>query len=296
MTESAPELHCDVDWAPYREEEARSNEPVAAVQALLARHRIDQHCAEWHAMRRCMLTASNCGSVMGLCKYTSKNQMFKRKTGQLKHEITSSFATDHGTKTEDSAREWVCKVTGLSILRGADGKGLDVGLLQHPVHKWLGASPDGVFRCGLLLEIKCPVSRAIRHEVPPEYYAQMQMQLEVANLEACVFAQYKPSTVFQRGTLDILLVARNREWFDYNFKLHFNPFWLSVVEFYAKEGTDAARLFIKDLDSFTDHALPSAKRRKGEMDAMTDVSSVKNAASGPAAEQQQHLQPTVTIA
>lgn len=262
MAESSPEVHCDVDWTQYRKAEEECIEHDADVRALLARHRIDQHCAEWHAMRRCMLTASNAGSVMGLCKYTSRNQMFRRKTGQLKNEIMSTMATDHGTKTEDPAREWVCKVTGLKLLRGADGKGLDVGLLQHPVHKWLGASPDGVFSCGLLLEIKCPLSRAIRHDVPPEYYAQMQVQMEVANLNGCVFAQYKPASVFQRGVLDILLVPRNREWFAYNFNLYFNPFWKEVVDHYAKQGKDAAHLFIKDLDTFDQNAQPSAKRRK----------------------------------
>lgn len=264
MAESAPDVHCDVDWKPYLAEEARlAGEPCASVQAVLGRNRIDSHCESWHPMRRCMLTASGAGAVMGLCKYTSRNQMLRRKTGQLKHEIVPTLATAHGTRTEDTAREWVCKVTGLSLVRNPDdGKGMDVGLLQHPIHKWLGATPDGVFRCGLLLEIKCPLTRAIRHDVPAEYYAQMQVQMEVADLEGCVFAQYKPATVFQRGMLDILLIRRNREWFTYNFNLYFNPFWEEVVAHYSKQGKDAAQLFIRDLDQFASAA--TAKKRKIE--------------------------------
>jgi putative phage-type endonuclease len=177
LSQDLPTVRCDQDWSKYIEEERiLAVQPAAAgdrwadcapsVRRLLAVQGINQHSAEWHAMRRCMLTASNVGAVLGLNKYTSPAQIFKRKTNQLSHEIQQTAATTHGNLTENEAREHVCRVTGLSLVRGDDGSAFDVGLRHHALYKWLGASPDGLFRCGLLLEIKCPLSRVITHDVP----------------------------------------------------------------------------------------------------------------------------------
>lgn len=246
-----PVVVCEVDWTPWRARTDVSD----AVKAMLARPRIDQHCEEWHRMRRTMLTASNCGSVCGLNKYQSAENMFKRKTGQLNPDIKPTQATMHGHECEDEAREWVAKVTGLELVRDErTGKAIDVGLLQHPTHKWLGASPDGVFTCGLLLEIKCPLTRPIMHCVPPEYYPQLQVQMEVTDLDYCVFAQYRRASVFNMGQLDILLVPRDRDWFRQHFEQHFQPFWLRVEAYLGKSQAAA------NLDD--QHNKPSNKRRR----------------------------------
>ena len=259
LSEAPPIVRCSVDWRPYHAlqqqlddkysdaEERIADVRVAGVhprvRALLAREgRIMQHTPAWYEGRKKMLTASTAGAVLGTDPYTTPRQLLMKKTGQHVDEERSgdSLAAAHGTRTENEAREWVCHVTGLALLRDDHDAAVDVGLVVHPQHDWIGASPDGVFKCGLLVEIKCPRSRAIRHTVPLHYYAQVQMQLEVCDLEECVFAQYKRSTAFARGELDIILVRRDREWWARMFRLHFQPFWNDVLEGLAERARERA--------------------------------------------------------
>ena len=97
------------------------------------------------------------------------------------------------------------------------------------------------------VEIKCPTRRQITHEVPPHYFAQVQCQLEVCNAEACVFAQYKQSTCFARGELDIILVQRDRVWFADQLARFLQPFWDRVTAFYDAKGKHVGDL-IEDLE------------------------------------------------
>jgi hypothetical protein len=84
----------------------------------------------------------------------------------------------------------------------------EFGLLGHPEHTILGASPDGICGpykrdgktrselVGRMLEIKCPIFRKIKYsgevkgEICPIYYwCQVQQQLECCNLDECDFVQ-----------------------------------------------------------------------------------------------------------
>lgn len=47
----------------------------------------------------------------------------------------------------------------------------EIGLHPHPVYNWLGGSPDGITESGKLLEIKCPMMRAIKDEVRTFHHA-----------------------------------------------------------------------------------------------------------------------------
>jgi hypothetical protein len=71
----------------------------------------------------------------------------------------------------------------------------DFGCIQHPVYKFLGASPDGIIfnkeseRYGRMLEIKNVVSRDINGIPKKEYWIQMQLQMEVCDLDECDFLE-----------------------------------------------------------------------------------------------------------
>lgn len=73
----------------------------------------------------------------------------------------------------------------------------DVSCVQHPVHKFLGASPDGLIVCedlkryGRLVEFKCPMSRAMKPEIPPGYVHQMQMQMECTGIDECEYVEFR---------------------------------------------------------------------------------------------------------
>jgi hypothetical protein len=72
----------------------------------------------------------------------------------------------------------------------------ELGRLIHPTYNKCSASPDGlIYSCprserqGRLIEIKCPVTREIDGSVPKDYYAQMQMQLQVSGLKNCDYVE-----------------------------------------------------------------------------------------------------------
>jgi hypothetical protein len=75
---------------------------------------------------------------------------------------------------------------------------LDIGRLIHPTIERLAASPDGLVldaadedRIGRLVEIKCPIRRVINDTVPFEYWCQMQIQMEVADIDECEYVEMK---------------------------------------------------------------------------------------------------------
>jgi hypothetical protein len=70
------------------------------------------------------------------------------------------------------------------------------GRLNHTTNTHLAASPDGVIessmnpkQVGRLVEIKCPYSRRIGTEIPSEYWIQMQVQMEVADVDECEYIE-----------------------------------------------------------------------------------------------------------
>jgi len=81
-----------------------------------------------------------------------------------------------------------------------DCKITDVSCVQHPVHKFLGASPDGLIvpndptdmkRYGRLVEFKCPMSRKPGDTIPPGYVHQMQMQMECTGIDECEYVEFR---------------------------------------------------------------------------------------------------------
>ena len=83
----------------------------------------------------------------------------------------------------------------------------------------MGASPDGITKDGIMLEIKCPYTRVMNGTVPPQYWAQVQGQLEVCGLDMCdylecklvkydTFSDYLADPTDEKG---ILLTFENKE-------------------------------------------------------------------------------------
>ena len=111
------------------------------------------------------------------------------------------------------------------------GPFFELGLIMHPKHKFLGASPDRITASGILIEIKCPLCRTIKHEVPSHYMPQLQLSLEVFDLECAHFVQYKPDGgEFDPPILDVVVVKRDRMWFEKNLPL-FQKFITDLEEF-----------------------------------------------------------------
>lgn len=140
----------------------------------------EQRSKQWFDMRKNMLTASDIGALLGYSKYNNRNSVIKKKCGQGPVFRGNKY-TLHGQKYEEIASQ----IYELRYNKKVD----EYGLIQHPKIPILGASPDGISTDGIMLEIKCPPVRKITGEVPPHYWVQMQVQLQVCTLDQCDFIE-----------------------------------------------------------------------------------------------------------
>jgi putative phage-type endonuclease len=144
----------------------------------------EQKSAEWYEMRQTMLSASDWGTILGVNHYAKPDSVLLKKCGEESFfPKAAKDAMAWGNKYEDVA---------ISVYEHRNKKKiLEFGCIRHPFIPFLGASPDGISEDGVMLEIKCPVSRKITG-IPPEYYwCQVQGQLEVCELDRCDFLECK---------------------------------------------------------------------------------------------------------
>lgn len=171
---------------------------------LIAQEYAEQRSQEWLELRENMITASDVASALGESHFESPDAFVKKKV--LRTKWAGNAATAHGTLLEPVARDLYDKTYGRVSH--------EIGLVQHRDYPWLGASPDGVTEDGLLIEIKCPISRKIEPNVPKHYWPQVQLQLEITDLEECDFVQYRPAkNETAAPEFVVVRVKRDREWF-----------------------------------------------------------------------------------
>lgn len=140
---------------------------------------IEQRTSEWYALRNGMLTASDWGQALGLGKFGTVTQIYHNKCGYGDEKAFDSDAPPlkWGIRYEPVA----CQIYSLM----SNTKVTDYGVIQHPTHSFLGASPDGINHLGVMLEIKCVHKRKIDGKIPDQYMCQIQGQLEICDLEEC---------------------------------------------------------------------------------------------------------------
>lgn len=191
------------------------------VAELLAQSYADQRSQEWLDLRGNLLTASDAATAIGLNPYEKPEGLLAKKCGAAR-PWSGNEATAHGTRLEPMVRD-------LYDMRHGQISH-EIGLVQHPVHKFLGGSPDGITESGRLLEIKCPLSRKIKPEVPGYYLPQIQLLLEIMDLEVCDFVQYKQGPPEEFVVVE---VSRDREWFAKYLPV-MKAFWDRVLEMRQK--------------------------------------------------------------
>ena len=156
----------------------------AQVEKLKKTIQYEQRTPIWYKVRKNLITATNVAGIVGSSKYDKLKDLIKKKV-ESKQTFISSMATDHGKCYEDVAIQMYERRTKTKIH--------EFGLLIHDTIPFLGASPDGITDDGIMVEIKCPVSRVINGNVydlkTTCYFIQMQTQLEVCNLDICDFLE-----------------------------------------------------------------------------------------------------------
>jgi putative phage-type endonuclease len=156
-----------------------------------------QRTPEWYKFRWNLITASNAWKAFE--SQSTINQLIYEKCQPLKN---ASDIDDEEIKmvNTNTSLHWGQKYEPLSVLiyeHNYKTKVEDFGCIQHPVYKFIGASPDGIVvdknseRYGRMLEIKNVVSREINGIPKKEYWVQMQLQMEVCDLDECDFLETK---------------------------------------------------------------------------------------------------------
>lgn len=160
----------------------------------------EQRSKQWFDQREGMITASDIGAALELNHKEPKYKLILKKCNRGP-EFTENKFVHHGKKYE--------QIATMIYERKFNIRVEEFGLIPHPLVKCIGASPDGIATkytldgklstmVSRMLEIKCPYSRTINLEgdiyghICPEYYwAQVQIQLEVCDLDECDFWQCK---------------------------------------------------------------------------------------------------------
>lgn len=148
----------------------------------------DQRTDGWHAKRGEMITASEVYGVFG-SESARKEVMMRKLVPRAQGDGPGIPALLWGTRFEPIAKRIYEENTHCTIT--------DVSCVQHPVHAFLGASPDGLIVCedrkryGRLVEFKCPISRKPTEEIPAGYIHQMQMQMECTGIDECEYVEFR---------------------------------------------------------------------------------------------------------
>lgn len=180
------------------------------VTELLGRKQWAQRTPEWYEIRKTLLTASDVASALDVKPFASYSGSPRRDllAKKLENRPFGNIFTAHGQKYEDEACDLMASCLGEKVL--------PFGLLVHPEHPWLAASPDGITHTGKCVEIKCPLRRTIvPGKIPSHYFPQVQVQMQVCGLDATLFVQYKPGALMPDGKpfLDVTVVERDDAWF-----------------------------------------------------------------------------------
>ena len=178
--------------------ERSKQEKQQHIQKLLQAPQTEQRSQAWYEQAQKILTASEFGSL-----YSSERQyasLVLSKSGTLPQEPsqpnyrhacrTSELnALDWGIRFEPAIKQFLESKWGVKVV--------DSGRLIHPNDTSLAASPDGFLlegpteHEGRLVEIKCPLSRKIGEGVPFDYWCQMQIQMEVTDIDECMYIEAK---------------------------------------------------------------------------------------------------------
>jgi len=156
-----------------------------------------QRTPEWYQFRWNLITASNAWKAFE--SQSTINQLIYEKCQPIKKNDDMCDDEIKMVNTNTSLH-WGQKYEPLSVLiyeHKYNTKVEDFGCIQHSMHKFVGASPDGINvdkncdRYGRMLEIKNVVSRDINGIPKKEYWVQMQLQMEVCDLDECDFLETK---------------------------------------------------------------------------------------------------------
>ena len=151
----------------------------------------EQRSEQWFEARKGKITASNVGAILGESKYKTPDDVMREMVRDhfgAEREFTGNAATQWGEDHEAEA---------LSTLEGDTGEFVErCGFIEHPKHRWLGASPDGLIGDDTVVEVKCPYNKEVFSlDSRPDYMAQVQIQMFCAERTKALFGVWVPGYI-----------------------------------------------------------------------------------------------------
>ncbi len=196
------------EWFLSQRDAAIANLPKNAegVQAILAAPQTPQKTAAWYAESRDLLTGHEFAAVVLGTPAAFSTAVAKKcgaavavpvlEEGSEDAEIESR--TVYTSPLNPFQWGWRYEPVIRSLYESEVAKAPvddSLGRLRHKTLPRLAASPDGLImegeKVGRLLEIKAPKTRQLNGQVPDEYYCQMQLQAEVADVPAVEYVEVR---------------------------------------------------------------------------------------------------------
>ena len=205
-----------------------------------------QRTPEWYQFRWNLITASNAWKAFET--QNTINQLIYEKCQPL-NDFTSEYVNEHVKMVNtNTTLHWGQKYEPLSVMiyeNMYNSKVEDFGCIQHPVYKFIGASPDGIIiqsntgRYGRMLEIKNIVNREINGIPKKEDWVQMQLQLEVCDFDECDFLETKfiEYTDYQSYRNDSIISSFNGEEFNSYVTTKDGSYKGIIVHFHTSKGS-----------------------------------------------------------
>jgi putative phage-type endonuclease len=147
--------------------------------------------AQLSSARSYVISGSEAAAASTGTRYKSRNEYIMDKIYGA--PFVDNEHTRHGNFYEPVAIARFEAKTGAKVHK--------VGFMVHPDHPWLGGTLDGIAIMpdgeGVVIEVKCPLTRSISSKglVPDYYIPQVQLYLALTGLDRALFIQFKPARV-----------------------------------------------------------------------------------------------------
>ncbi len=170
---------------------------------------IKQRSPEWYEFRNQLITASNIWKVFGSqsqinsiiyekCKAYTDYLQLVNNNNEIDNIIVNENTSTSTNTNLHGALHWGVKYELVSVMiyeKMFNTKVSEFGCVQHSLHNFIGASPDGINTdinsplYGRMIEIKNIFNREITGVPKEEYWIQTQVQMETCELDECDFIE-----------------------------------------------------------------------------------------------------------
>lgn len=194
------------------------DERAAVVKRLLGMPQTAQKTAQWHAESRNLLTGHEFAHVVYGTPTAFQAAVARKCIAEVVIDPEDVIESRTVYVSPLSPFQWGWRyepvIRDLYQTCVAHGRVDDtLGRIRHPTLPRLAASPDGLIcegrQAGHLLEIKAPVSRELKGELPRDYYCQIQLQAEVTGVDAVEYVEVR----FDARSSDTLYSTEERQAF-----------------------------------------------------------------------------------